>query len=162
MKAVHLPLSTLLSQTLVAFTIEFDNEFEHRMPHRTTNVGSTGSSRQGPWLVPLAMWANCMQFVSAEGIMLGELRHRARTGANLSGMQRWGILSSNQLRLATAPSRLAPTHWCARPSKVGKLRRSGGRYPVVLSNAGRCASVQIISARCRRQFAGPPYCRTIL
>jgi len=29
-------LSTWLSQTLVAFTIEFDNEFEHRMPHRTS------------------------------------------------------------------------------------------------------------------------------
>jgi hypothetical protein len=27
-----LPLPTLLSQALVAFTIESDNEFEHRMP----------------------------------------------------------------------------------------------------------------------------------
>jgi len=31
--AAGLPLSTLLSQVLVAFTIEFDNEFERRMPH---------------------------------------------------------------------------------------------------------------------------------
>lgn len=92
MSAVHLPLSTLLSQTLVAFTIEFDNEFEHRVPHRTTIFGSTGGSRQGPWLVSLAVWANCMQFVSAEGIMLGELRRRARTRTNLSGMQRWGYI----------------------------------------------------------------------
>jgi hypothetical protein len=29
-------LSALLSQTLVAFTIEFDNESEHRNAHRTT------------------------------------------------------------------------------------------------------------------------------
>src|SRR5580658_808460 len=36
-----LPLSALLSQALVAFTIEFDNEFEHQAPHRTTNHGLT-------------------------------------------------------------------------------------------------------------------------
>ncbi|HEU5416629.1 MAG TPA: hypothetical protein VFV41_02975 [Streptosporangiaceae bacterium] len=29
------PLPTPLSQVLVAFTIEADNEFERRMPHRT-------------------------------------------------------------------------------------------------------------------------------
>lgn len=92
MNAVHLSLSTLLSQTLVAFIIEFDNEFENRMPHRTTNFGSTGGSRQGPWLVSLAMWADCMQLVSAEGITLGELQRRARMGTNLSGMQRWGYI----------------------------------------------------------------------
>jgi hypothetical protein len=32
-----------LSHTLVAFTLEFDNEFEHRVPHRTTDHGSNGS-----------------------------------------------------------------------------------------------------------------------
>jgi len=32
-----LSLSALLSQALVAFTIELDNEAEHRLPHRTTN-----------------------------------------------------------------------------------------------------------------------------
>jgi hypothetical protein len=40
-----LPLSALLSQTLIAFSIEFDNEFEHRMPHRTTNHGATPGHR---------------------------------------------------------------------------------------------------------------------
>ena len=34
-----LPLSALLSQVLVAFTIECDNEFEPQMPHRTSNYG---------------------------------------------------------------------------------------------------------------------------
>jgi methyltransferase (TIGR00027 family) len=34
--ASRLPLSALLSQALVAFTIEVDNECEHRIPHRTT------------------------------------------------------------------------------------------------------------------------------
>ena len=39
------PLCTLLSQLLVAFTIEFDNEAEHRIPHRTTVGPATGSPR---------------------------------------------------------------------------------------------------------------------
>ena len=34
-----LPLSALLSQALVAYTIESDNEAEHRLPHRTTAAG---------------------------------------------------------------------------------------------------------------------------
>jgi hypothetical protein len=33
-----LPLSALASQALVAFVVELDNEFEHQMPHRTTNL----------------------------------------------------------------------------------------------------------------------------
>ncbi len=65
-----LPLSTLLSQTLVAFTVEFDNEFEHRMPHRTTNHGGTPHA---PWLVSLAMWSNCMAFVGEDGVHVDEL-----------------------------------------------------------------------------------------
>jgi hypothetical protein len=31
-----LPLSALISQVLVAFTIELDNEFEQRVPKRNT------------------------------------------------------------------------------------------------------------------------------
>jgi hypothetical protein len=40
----HLPLPALLSQALVAFTIEFDNEFERQVPHRTTNHGATAGA----------------------------------------------------------------------------------------------------------------------
>jgi hypothetical protein len=53
-----LPLTALLSQTLVAYTVEFDNEFEHRMPHRTTI--SAASAGGGPWLVSMVMWFNCL------------------------------------------------------------------------------------------------------
>jgi len=87
-----LPLPTLLSQVLVAFTIEFDNEFEHQMPHRTTNHGSTAGSHDGPWLVSLAMWSNCMRFVGEEGVRAGELEKLARTTTNLAGMERWGYI----------------------------------------------------------------------
>jgi DNA-binding MarR family transcriptional regulator len=90
--ANDLPLATLLSQVLVAFTIEFDNEFEHQMPHRTTKHGSTSGARQGPWLVSLVMWSNCMRFVSEGGVKAGELERLARTSTNLNGMERWGYI----------------------------------------------------------------------
>ena len=109
------PLSTLLSQALVAFTIEFDNEFEHQMPHRTT---SQGGARQGPWLVSLVMWSNCMQFVGEEGVTLGELEDLARTTTNLNGMQRWGYIAVEPKRprassviRATARGREAQQVW---------------------------------------------------
>jgi hypothetical protein len=76
----RLPLTALLSQVLVAFTIEFDNEFEHQMPHRTTRHGSTAGpgGRRGPWLVSMVMWSNCMQYVPDEGIAVRKLARQAR------------------------------------------------------------------------------------
>src|SRR5215470_5765242 len=87
-----LPLSALLSQALVAYTIEFDNEAEHRLPHRTTSHGASGpgDGAPAPWLVSLAMWENCMRYVTGEPITVGDLEARARTGTNLDGMRRWG------------------------------------------------------------------------
>jgi len=88
-----LPLSALLSQVLVAFTIECDNEFERQMPHRTSNYGSTAGRGAGPWLVSMAMWWTCMRFVGEDGITVAELTRRARTGTNLPGMLRWKYIS---------------------------------------------------------------------
>jgi DNA-binding MarR family transcriptional regulator len=85
-------LATLVSQALVAFTIEFDNEFEHRMPHRTTMGGHSPGSSQGPWLVSMAMWLNCMRWVSDEWMAVHELERLARTDTNIAGMQRWGYV----------------------------------------------------------------------
>ncbi len=89
-----LPLSVLLSHTLVAFTIEFDNEAEHRMQHRTTRHGATGGMLHGPWLTSMVMWLNCMQFVDDKGITVRELERRARTKTNLAGMLRWGYIKA--------------------------------------------------------------------
>ena len=86
----RLALSALLSQALVAFTIEFDNEAEHQIPHRTARHGSTPG---GVWLVSMAMWLNCMRYVSAEPITVGELASRARCTTNLDGMRRWGYVT---------------------------------------------------------------------
>jgi DNA-binding MarR family transcriptional regulator len=88
----RLPLPTLLSHALVAFTIEFDNESEYRMPHRTTNHGATTGSLHAPWLVSLVMWLNCMCFVTDEGITVRELERLARMPTNLNGMERWGYI----------------------------------------------------------------------
>jgi hypothetical protein len=82
----RLPLPTLLSHALVAFTIEFDNEFEHRAPLRTTNHGSTGS-RSSPWLVSMVMWLMFMRFVPGDGIAVRELQEL--TGFSDKEMRTW-------------------------------------------------------------------------
>jgi DNA-binding MarR family transcriptional regulator len=85
-----LPLSALLSQTLVAFTIEFDNEAERQLEHRTTSYGGT---RGGVWLVSMAMWLNCMRYVSQDPITVGQMHRIARARTNLDGMRRWGYIT---------------------------------------------------------------------
>lgn len=86
----RVPLSTLLSQALVAFTIELDNEAEHRLNHKTT-VG--GGNRFDVWLTSAAMYLNCMRWLPEEGLSLRELERRARTPSNVDGMQRWGYVT---------------------------------------------------------------------
>jgi hypothetical protein len=97
----------LLSQALVAFTIEFDNEAENRLPHRTTNFGAA-SQGDGVWLVSLVMWENCMRFVTDEPITVGELETLARTGTNLDGMRRWGYVTIDGTSKKVHKSRPGP------------------------------------------------------
>lgn len=85
----RLPLTTLLSFALTGYTIEFDNEAEHRQPHRTSDYGGPA---QAPWLVSLAMFLNCLQFVTEKGITTRELERQARTRPNWDGMRRWGYV----------------------------------------------------------------------
>lgn len=85
----RLRLSTLLSQALVALTIEFDNEFEHRMPHRTTRASQAAGWSDGLWLISMAMWCNCLRFVGEEWMPVAEMDRLARTETNLDGMRRW-------------------------------------------------------------------------
>lgn len=53
----------------MAFTIEFDNASELRLPHSTAASGV----KDGPWLLSQAMWANTLQFVPDDGAPLEEL-----------------------------------------------------------------------------------------
>ncbi|MCU1423044.1 MAG: MarR family transcriptional regulator, partial [Microbacteriaceae bacterium] len=75
-----------LSKLLVAHTIEFDHEFEQRMPHRTTR--GPASHGRGPWLVSRAMWANFLRFVPDDGVPLDAAEPLSRI-TNLAGMTRW-------------------------------------------------------------------------
>ena len=77
------PLSTLLSQVLVAHTIELDNEFERRFAE------AGGGAR----VASLVMWSNLLRFVG-DGTSVGELV--AATGLQppqvlsaLGGVERW-------------------------------------------------------------------------
>ncbi|MGC2639390.1 MAG: hypothetical protein WA294_19550 [Acidobacteriaceae bacterium] len=116
------PLTTLLSQALVAFTIEFDNEAEQRMPHTTTDHGRTPGALVAPWLASMAMWFNCMQYVNEQGIPLRELHRLARTPTNLDGMRRWGYIF---LEPDPADARRKPPQadWIVRARRGGRLIR---------------------------------------
>jgi hypothetical protein len=113
------PLPTLLSQALVAFTIEFDNEADRRIPHRTTRHGATPGGQLGLWLISMAMWLNCMRFVTDEGISVDELARLARTQTNLSGMLRWGYVSLEPNPAARSKKASLETG-TLRPTRKGK------------------------------------------
>jgi DNA-binding MarR family transcriptional regulator len=112
----RIPLPTLLSQVLVAFTIEFDNEAEHRVQHWTTD-GTPAGARRGVWLTSQVMWANFMQFIPAEGIPLAEVEGMARL-TNLAGLKRWRYVDLGPERTevrAGPPS----SDLVVRPTKAG-------------------------------------------
>ena len=81
-----LPLSALLSRALVAFTIELDNTWESRMPHRTTRFGG---ERGHVYATSLVMWSNFMRAVPEEGVHVAELERRVRARLPLRGMRSW-------------------------------------------------------------------------
>jgi DNA-binding MarR family transcriptional regulator len=131
----RLPLSALVSQLLVAFTIEFDNEFEHRMPHRTTRHGpnthgmtehgATPGAGRAPWLVSMAMWVHCMRHVPEHGIPAGDLARRSQLSRkSAQGLvkrlsQWWGYLT-----VAPDPAdgrvKQPPSAWLVRPTAAGR------------------------------------------
>ena len=117
--ATFLPLPTLLSQSLVAFTIEFDNEAERRIPHYTTRHGATKSTLPKPWLVSMAMYLNCMQFLDENGMSARELVRIARAMTNFHGMVRWGYITVKP-KLSGARAKPARADWIVRPTKAGR------------------------------------------
>ncbi|MGP0074704.1 MAG: hypothetical protein ACLPWF_22560 [Bryobacteraceae bacterium] len=81
------PLSALLSQVLVAFTIEFDNEFEWQM----REAGYLGAR------LSLVVWTNLLRFVGEGGASVRELAAQALAPANqmkfqLGCLERWGFV----------------------------------------------------------------------
>jgi hypothetical protein len=126
---VSLPLPTLLSQPLVAYTIEVDHLFETRMPHRTSETRHSGEPRVGPLLTSYAMWANFLRCVGDGGRSLQEIREEACiTGKTLhvvtNGMERWGYITLGQGKgearpvSPTANGRLAAATWSPLPDEA--------------------------------------------
>ena len=118
------PLSTPLSQLLVAFTIEFDNEFDHRLVE--ADVG-----RRLP--ISMVMWSNFMRFVG-DGITVGELPGAAgipksRTLSTLGGMERWRYVFVSSKPTGSPPrskrdgwgsARALRREWFVRPTPAGR------------------------------------------
>jgi DNA-binding MarR family transcriptional regulator len=122
-----LPLPALLSQVLVAFIIEFDNEFEKQMPHRTANSGSTRGSQQDPWLVSMVMWSKFMRFIPEQGITVAELQSQLPISSK--DLERWLV------RLANWWGYLAIEH----PAAIQSSKRLAARTVLRPTRGGRRA-----------------------
>jgi DNA-binding MarR family transcriptional regulator len=115
-------LSEQLSVLLVAYTIEYDNEFEHHMPNKTTAFGSggpasaetaSGARVKRTWLASKVMWANFLRYVPPDGVPLELVRELP---ANLAGLRRWGFIAVGESSGPSGPSG---------PSGLVKATRSG-------------------------------------
>jgi hypothetical protein len=89
-KQAQLPLPALLSQTLVAFTIELDNEFERRM----NRAGHPGVR------LSLVIWSNLVRFIGQGGstvqdLAANALAPRERIASQLGCLERWGVVTLN-------------------------------------------------------------------
>jgi hypothetical protein len=112
-----LPLATMLSRTLVALTIELDDELEMRMPHVTSSSLKQGKPAAGPWLTSVVMWANLLRLVPPDGAELSEVERAGRLTAPLlktmvGGLRRWGYLNVAGGRAwPTSAGVAAQQHW---------------------------------------------------
>jgi DNA-binding MarR family transcriptional regulator len=113
------PISKLLSQALIAFTIEFDNEAERQI--------SAAAGRR-PWLVSLAMWSNGLRFVGEAGVPVRELQALACVSSTtlksrLGAFERWGYVV---VAPDPADSRPAPPRrdWIVRLTAGGRRARA--------------------------------------
>jgi hypothetical protein len=83
-----------LSRVFVAFTIEVDNEFESRMPHRTA-ADRHDPSKHGPWMTSFAYYSNYLRHIPEDGCTARELAraagdHASAIASRLGEITRWG------------------------------------------------------------------------
>ncbi len=113
-------LVALLSQLLVAFTIELDNEYEHQAAHRTTRRHLGAGVPRGPWLTSFAMYCNCLQALGDTPVSVGDLAKSVRAPTNLDGMRRWGYIRLSP-PAAQPGSRRLNENWLLEPTFFGRL-----------------------------------------
>jgi DNA-binding MarR family transcriptional regulator len=121
-----LPLSTLLSQAVVAFTIELDNELERRFQE------AGGGAR----VTSLTMWSNLLRFVG-EGITVGELvaavgLPRPNVLSRIGGVERWRYVSVGPptgKRDGYGSARGMKDDWVVELTPAG--RRAAGIWPAL-------------------------------
>jgi hypothetical protein len=120
------PLSTLVSQLVVAFTIELDNEFERRF--REAGGGARVTS--------LTMWSNLLQFVG-DGVTVRELvaavgLPKSSVLSRIGGVERWGYVSvgrSTGRREGYGSARGMKDEWVVQLTPAG--RRAAGIWPTL-------------------------------
>ncbi len=110
-------LTTLLSWTWIALTIEADNAVE-----------AAGSGRiRRLFRISMPMWANGLRFIDEGGITVGELRAQARAACNIGGLERWGWISvgdtSDGRREGYGSHRGVRSSTVIRPTRAGSHAR---------------------------------------
>jgi len=113
-------LSRLLSQVLIAYTIEFDNEWEREM---------TAAGRLRLFATSLVMWANFMRFVPVEGVRVRELQSLSRVSSSgidsrLGALKRWGYVTVEPPDADSAGARSPMRGWIVRPTPRGLKAQS--------------------------------------
>jgi hypothetical protein len=117
-------LSTPLSQLLIAFTIEWDNELDSR-------IAAADLGRRLP--ISMVMWSNFLRFVG-DGVTVGELPGasgipKSRTLSTLGGLERWGYVYVTERPTGAAPrskrdgygsARALRPEWFVRPKPNGR------------------------------------------
>jgi hypothetical protein len=108
------PLSALLSQVLVVFTVELDNEFELRM----AASGYPGATLS--WMV----WSNLMRFIGENGLSVRDVARQALTpekliSLELGCLERWGFV---ELQPERGDDRYVPV---ATHRRTGRKLRDG-------------------------------------
>ncbi len=130
-------LAVLLSQVLVAFTVEFDNEFERRMG----DAGYPGAR------LSLVVWANLLRFVGTAGVSVRDLASQALTPDHqvkfqLGCLERWGfvVLQPDPADDRPVPSAIQRRSGCERRIGWGSGRGIRRDWMVRVTSKGFAAS----------------------
>jgi hypothetical protein len=125
------PLSALLSQVLVASTVEFDGEFERQMGKR----GHAGVR------LSMIVWSNLVRFVPGGGVSVRELTEKALADPAamrhmLGCLERWRIITLRARSEATRARELKS----APRDGWGSGRGINGEFIVQLTSKGEAAA----------------------